>query len=172
MTKSLLNKTDFKEGTIYNKKCVATTATEGMPCLSCRYLRKTLLTRISWLKCHRRKKIRAATQKLRSTLQKHRRLSRKVVSMYFVREAFNLDKENVTLKAMPKLMTSHLNPNGFEKMRVSPAFQLFGDSVLRSDGMLWSMRSAKSRFRASTALSKSLTGFSGGAITRFKKSSF
>ncbi|XP_049268906.1 uncharacterized protein LOC119381959 [Rhipicephalus sanguineus] len=81
MTKSLLNKTDVKEGTIYNKKCVATTTTEGMPCLSCRYLRKALLTRISWLKCHRRKKIRTATQKLRSTLQKHRRLSRKVVSL-------------------------------------------------------------------------------------------
>lgn len=53
------------------------------------------------------------------------------VSTYFVAEAFNLDKDSVTLKAMPGLTTSHLQPNDFEKMRVSLAFQLFGDFVLR-----------------------------------------
>ncbi|XP_075726443.1 uncharacterized protein LOC142768359 [Rhipicephalus microplus] len=53
------------------------------------------------------------------------------VSTYLVKEAFNHDKDNVTLKAMPRLTASHLDPNGFEKMRVSLAFQLFGDHVLR-----------------------------------------
>ncbi|KAL1443537.1 hypothetical protein MTO96_045969 [Rhipicephalus appendiculatus] len=53
------------------------------------------------------------------------------VSTYFVKEAFSHDKDNVTLKAMPGLTASHLEPNGFEKMRVSLAFQLFGDYVLR-----------------------------------------
>lgn len=53
----------------------------GAPCLSCRYLRKALLTRMSWLKCHRRKQVRTAAQRLRSTLQKHRRLSKKVLSL-------------------------------------------------------------------------------------------
>ncbi|KAG0413225.1 hypothetical protein HPB47_009616, partial [Ixodes persulcatus] len=53
------------------------------------------------------------------------------VSTYYVREAFNHDKDNITLKAMPGLTASHLDPNGFEKMRVSLAFQLFGDRVLR-----------------------------------------
>ncbi|KAH7978066.1 hypothetical protein HPB49_004354 [Dermacentor silvarum] len=53
------------------------------------------------------------------------------VSTYFVREAYNYDKDNITLKAMPGLTTSHLEPNSFEKMRVSLAFQLFGDYVLR-----------------------------------------
>lgn len=53
------------------------------------------------------------------------------VSTYYVREAFNHDKDNNTLKAMPGLTASHLDPNGFEKMRVSLAFQLFGDRVLR-----------------------------------------
>lgn len=52
------------------------------------------------------------------------------VSTYFV-EAFNHDKDNVTLKAMPGLTASHLEPNEFEKMRVSHAFQLFGNHVLR-----------------------------------------
>nr|XP_054930565.1 uncharacterized protein LOC129386515 [Dermacentor andersoni] len=41
------------------------------------------------------------------------------------------DKDNVTLKAMPGLTLSHLDPNNFEKMRVTLAFQLFGDRVLR-----------------------------------------
>ncbi|KAG0416129.1 hypothetical protein HPB47_006692 [Ixodes persulcatus] len=53
------------------------------------------------------------------------------VSTYYVREAFNHDKDNNTLKTMPGLTASHLDPNGFEKMRVSLAFQLFGDHVLR-----------------------------------------
>lgn len=53
------------------------------------------------------------------------------VSTYFVKEAFNLDKNNVTLKAMPGLTTRHFEPSSFEKMRVSLAFQLFGDHVLR-----------------------------------------
>ncbi|XP_077507302.1 uncharacterized protein LOC144117483 [Amblyomma americanum] len=53
------------------------------------------------------------------------------VSTYFVKEAFNYDKDNVTLKAMPGLTLSHLDPNNFEKMRVTLAFQLFGDRVLR-----------------------------------------
>lgn len=33
---------------------------------------------------------------------------------------------------MPGLTTSHLGPNSFEKMRVSLAFQLFGDYILHS----------------------------------------
>lgn len=32
---------------------------------------------------------------------------------------------------MPGITKSHLYPNGFEKMRVSLAFQLFGYKVLR-----------------------------------------
>ncbi|KAG0413268.1 hypothetical protein HPB47_009572 [Ixodes persulcatus] len=52
------------------------------------------------------------------------------VSMRPVREAFKKDSSNVTLKAMPGLTSVHLQPNGFEKMRVSFAFQLFGDRVI------------------------------------------
>ncbi|XP_077523676.1 uncharacterized protein LOC144134698 isoform X2 [Amblyomma americanum] len=81
LTKSLLQKADVKEESFYSKKCMVTTTTDGMPCLSCRYLRKALLTRISWLKDHSGKKAKTAAQKLRSTLQKHRRLSRKVLSL-------------------------------------------------------------------------------------------
>ncbi|XP_040063511.2 uncharacterized protein LOC120837930 [Ixodes scapularis] len=53
-----------------------------------------------------------------------------MVSMRPVREAFKKDSSNVTLKAMPGLTSVHLQPNGFEKMRVSFAFQLFGDRVI------------------------------------------
>lgn len=48
-----------------------------------------------------------------------------------VREAFLRDCNVRTLKVMPGLSETHLDPNSFEKMRVSLAFQLFGTSVLR-----------------------------------------
>lgn len=44
------------------------------------------------------------------------------VSTYFVKEAFNYDKDNVTLKAIPGLTASHLEPNGFEKDASLPSF--------------------------------------------------
>ncbi|KAM7307745.1 uncharacterized protein ISCGN_011381 [Ixodes scapularis] len=47
----------------------------------------------------------------------------KEVSAYNVREAFNLDEDNITLTAMPGLTTSHLEPDGSEKMEVSLASQ-------------------------------------------------
>ncbi|XP_077486615.1 uncharacterized protein LOC144097881 [Amblyomma americanum] len=52
------------------------------------------------------------------------------VSLRPVREALKLDGTNVTLQAMPGIRSCHVNPNNFEKMRVSYAFQLFGDTVL------------------------------------------
>ncbi|KAH6935725.1 hypothetical protein HPB50_008666 [Hyalomma asiaticum] len=52
-----------------------------------------------------------------------------------VRQAFKVDSTNVTLKAMPGLTSVHLQPNSFEKMRVSIAFQLFGDRVI--NGLLF-----------------------------------
>nr|XP_037289630.1 uncharacterized protein LOC119183564 [Rhipicephalus microplus] len=54
------------------------------------------------------------------------------VSIRPVREAYKIDANNVTLKAMPGITECHLNPNGFEKMRVSIAFQLFGARVLQA----------------------------------------
>lgn len=48
-----------------------------------------------------------------------------------MREAFLRDCNVRTLKVMPGLSETHLDPNSFEKMRVSLAFQLFGTSVLR-----------------------------------------
>ncbi|KAH7979019.1 hypothetical protein HPB49_007782 [Dermacentor silvarum] len=53
------------------------------------------------------------------------------VSIWAVREAFLRDCNVRTLKVMPALTETHLDPNSFEKMRVSLAFQLFGTSVLR-----------------------------------------
>lgn len=53
------------------------------------------------------------------------------VSIYLVQEAFNLDKGNVTLKAMTRLTTSHLDPYGFEKMMALLACQIFDDLVLQ-----------------------------------------
>ncbi|XP_064476093.1 uncharacterized protein LOC135389994 isoform X2 [Ornithodoros turicata] len=40
--------------------------------------------------------------------------------------------QSVTRKAMPGITSSHLQPNNFEKMRVSYAFQLFGPKVLQA----------------------------------------
>ncbi|KAK8771851.1 hypothetical protein V5799_024900 [Amblyomma americanum] len=53
------------------------------------------------------------------------------VSLEPLKEALNLDANNITLKAMPRLTKVHLEPNNFEKMRVSYAFQLFSSDTLR-----------------------------------------
>ncbi|KAK8773071.1 hypothetical protein V5799_012395 [Amblyomma americanum] len=53
------------------------------------------------------------------------------VSMDHVKQAFKIDSNNVTLKAMPGITTRHLQPNNFEKMRITYAFQLFGAKVLQ-----------------------------------------
>ncbi|KAH7985017.1 hypothetical protein HPB49_026647 [Dermacentor silvarum] len=53
------------------------------------------------------------------------------VSMGPLREALKIDENNLTLKAMPRLTKTHIEPNNFEKMRVSLAFQIFGSDSLR-----------------------------------------
>ncbi|KAM7296801.1 hypothetical protein ISCGN_021956 [Ixodes scapularis] len=53
------------------------------------------------------------------------------VSLQPLREALKLDANNITMKAMPRLTNTHLQPNNFEKMRVTYAFQLFGTEALR-----------------------------------------
>ncbi|KAL1469034.1 hypothetical protein MTO96_041079 [Rhipicephalus appendiculatus] len=53
------------------------------------------------------------------------------VSLEPLKEALKLDSNNLTLKAMPRLTTVHLEPNNFEKMRTSYAFQLFSADILR-----------------------------------------
>ncbi|KAH9360198.1 hypothetical protein HPB48_012089 [Haemaphysalis longicornis] len=45
--------------------------------------------------------------------------------------AWESDRDNITLKAMPNITGTHLNPNSFEKMTVDLAFQLFGDQVIK-----------------------------------------
>ncbi|KAH9378501.1 hypothetical protein HPB48_022207 [Haemaphysalis longicornis] len=46
--------------------------------------------------------------------------------------AFKKDRENVTLKAMPKITNAHLEPNSFDKMKVDLAFQLFSDQFIQA----------------------------------------
>lgn len=53
------------------------------------------------------------------------------MSVHPVREAYLLDRSVRTLKVMPNLTETHLEPNSFEKMRTPFAFQLFGPYVLR-----------------------------------------
>lgn len=50
--------------------------------------------------------------------------------MRTIRKAVELDGSNVTLQAMHGITSSHTNPNNFEKMRVSLAFQLFSEKVI------------------------------------------
>ncbi|KAL1467228.1 hypothetical protein MTO96_042316, partial [Rhipicephalus appendiculatus] len=54
-----------------------------------------------------------------------------LVSVRPVREAYLRDSSVRTLKVMPNLTETHLEPNSFEKMRTTFAFQLFGPYVLR-----------------------------------------
>ncbi|KAH6941460.1 hypothetical protein HPB50_018218 [Hyalomma asiaticum] len=68
---------------------------------------------------------------VRNTLLSHPLNTPKgMVSIQPLREAFKIDSGNITLKVMPGLTLVHLQPNGFEKMRVTLAFQLLGDRVL------------------------------------------
>lgn len=53
------------------------------------------------------------------------------VYMEHVNAAYDEDKCAVTLKVMPKITASHVNPNNFEKMKVNLAFHLFSAEVLR-----------------------------------------
>ncbi|KAH7934058.1 hypothetical protein HPB49_020922 [Dermacentor silvarum] len=52
------------------------------------------------------------------------------VTMRAVSKALELDGSSVTLQAMHGITSSHTNPNNFEKMRVSLAFQLFSEKGL------------------------------------------
>lgn len=45
--------------------------------------------------------------------------------------AFEVDRENVTLKVLPTITTAHIKPNCFEKMKMDIAFQLFSDQVIK-----------------------------------------
>lgn len=47
------------------------------------------------------------------------------VYMEHIKAAYDEDKCAVTLKVMPKITASHVNPNNFEKMKVNLAFHLF-----------------------------------------------
>ncbi|KAH8040756.1 hypothetical protein HPB51_012926 [Rhipicephalus microplus] len=48
-----------------------------------------------------------------------------------VREAWIKDSKSLTLKVMPHITESHVQPKAFEKMRVNLAFQLFSKEVLK-----------------------------------------
>lgn len=53
------------------------------------------------------------------------------VHVHVVREAWKKDSESLTLKVMPHITQSHVQPTAFEKMRVNLAFQLFSEEVLK-----------------------------------------
>lgn len=48
-----------------------------------------------------------------------------------IETAWQSDRDNVTLIAMPNITSAHLKPNSFEKMKVDLAFQLFSDQVIK-----------------------------------------
>lgn len=48
-----------------------------------------------------------------------------------IETAWESDRDNVTLNAMPNITSAHLKPNSFEKMKVDLAFQLFSDQVIK-----------------------------------------
>lgn len=48
-----------------------------------------------------------------------------------IRVAHKEEKSATTLKVMPKITASHVNPNNFEKVKVTLAFHLFSGEILR-----------------------------------------
>lgn len=51
------------------------------------------------------------------------------VSLDPLQRAFELDSSNLTMKAMPRLTRTHLDPNNYENMRVAYAFQFSSESL-------------------------------------------
>lgn len=51
--------------------------------------------------------------------------------MEHIEAAWKVDNNSVTLKAMPHVISAHVRPNSFEKMKVNLAFTLFSDEVLK-----------------------------------------
>lgn len=49
----------------------------------------------------------------------------------YIKEAWKLDNDSVTLKVMPHVTRLHLFPNSFEKQQVGSALLLFSDEVLK-----------------------------------------
>lgn len=49
----------------------------------------------------------------------------------YIKEAWEMDDENITLKAIPHINRIHLFLNGSEKMRADPAIRLFSVKVLK-----------------------------------------
>ncbi|KAH7979820.1 hypothetical protein HPB49_011393 [Dermacentor silvarum] len=54
-----------------------------------------------------------------------------LVSLDTVKNVYDMDGSAVTLRVMHGIREAHLNPNNFEKMRVTYACQLFGPQVIR-----------------------------------------
>ncbi|KAK8772616.1 hypothetical protein V5799_024142 [Amblyomma americanum] len=128
------------QDSVFSKSCTGAVTDKGTACLACRYLRKGLQARRSRVKMRKPVK-RNLRNLLKFSRQKTKRLLNGLlkssfntpageVSLWPVREALKLDGTNVTLQAMPGIRSCHVNSNNFEKMRVSYAFQLFGDTVL------------------------------------------
>lgn len=74
LTKGLEGQVVTREGTYFSNRCTGKEPTEGQACISCRYLRKALLTRRSRVQRSVKKHVRSITQKLRAAAQKNRRL--------------------------------------------------------------------------------------------------
>ncbi|CAN7939391.1 unnamed protein product, partial [Ixodes hexagonus] len=75
LTKCLEEQVAIREETYFSSRCAGKEPAQGQACVSCRYLRKALLTRQSRLKRSVKMNVRSTTQRLRSALQKNRRMS-------------------------------------------------------------------------------------------------
>ncbi|KAM7303217.1 uncharacterized protein ISCGN_013197 [Ixodes scapularis] len=80
LTEGLKRKLCNQEDVIYSNECSGRGITRDGRCLQCRYLRKVLLTRKSWLSRKKPCKTKTPAQKLRASLQRSMRLKRKLCS--------------------------------------------------------------------------------------------
>lgn len=57
------------------------------------------------------------------------KINNKIVSMKDIQKTYEIDTNNTTARAMPKITPAHLNPNPFKKMTCKLAIQLLSNSV-------------------------------------------
>jgi len=57
------------------------------------------------------------------------KIDNNIVSMKDIRKTYEIDTNNTTARAMPKITPTHLNPNPFQKMCCKFAIQLLSNSV-------------------------------------------
>ncbi|KAH7969085.1 hypothetical protein HPB52_014548 [Rhipicephalus sanguineus] len=92
LSKGLELQVTVREDMYISKRCAGKQPSEGQACISCRYLRKALLTRQSRLKRQLKKKVSSTAQKLHAARNRIKRLASRSAALKD--QLINMQQEN------------------------------------------------------------------------------